>query len=121
LQHACVAAVAAALTIAAPAFAGNAPGISDGEILIGQSGPYSGPASAYSANSRVEIAYFNMINDEGGINGRKITIISLDDGYNPAKTVEQTRRLVEENHVAFIFSTIGTPTNVAIRKYLNDR
>jgi branched-chain amino acid transport system substrate-binding protein len=121
LQRALVAAVAAGLTVAAPVFAENAPGITDGEILIGQSGPYSGPASAYSANNRVEIAYFTMINDQGGINGRKITIISLDDGYNPAKTVEQTRKLIEEDHVAFIFSTIGTPTNVAIRKYLNDR
>jgi branched-chain amino acid transport system substrate-binding protein len=121
LQRALVAAVAAGLTVAAPAFAENAPGVTAGEILIGQSGPYSGPASAYSANNRVEIAYFNMINDQGGINGRKITIISLDDGYNPAKTVEQTRKLIEEDHVVFIFSTIGTPTNVAIRKYLNDR
>jgi branched-chain amino acid transport system substrate-binding protein len=114
-------AFAAALTLTAPALAENAPGITDHEILIGQTSPYSGPASAYSANSKVEIAYFTMVNDQGGINGRKIKIISLDDGYNPAKTVELTRRLVEQDKVAFIFSTIGTPTNVAIRKYLNDR
>ena len=121
MQRARIAAVAAGLTIAAPAFAANAPGITDREILIGQSGPYSGAASAYAADSRVELAYFNMINDQGGINGRKIRIISLDDGYDPAKTVEQTRTLVERDRVAFIFSTIGTSTNLAIRQYLNDR
>ena len=115
------AALAAGIVIAAPALAENAPGITDTEILIGQTSPYSGPASLYSANSKVEIAYFQMINDQGGINGRKIKIISLDDGYNPAKTVELTRKLVEQDKVAFIFSTIGTPTNVAIRKYLNER
>jgi branched-chain amino acid transport system substrate-binding protein len=113
------AALAAGIAIAAPALAENAPGVTDTEILIGQTSPYSGPASLYSANSKVEIAYFQMINDKGGINGRKIKIISLDDGYNPAKTVELTRKLVEQDKVAFIFSTIGTPTNVAIRKYLN--
>jgi branched-chain amino acid transport system substrate-binding protein len=108
------------LALAAPAVAQNAPGVTDSEIKIGQTSPYSGPASAYSANSKVEIAYFQMINEQGGINGRKIKIISLDDGYNPAKTVEQTRKLVEEEQVAFIFSSIGTPTNIATRKYLND-
>jgi branched-chain amino acid transport system substrate-binding protein len=113
--------LAAGLLAVAPAWAANAPGVTDSEILIGQTSPYSGPASAYSANSKVEIAYFNMIDDQGGINGRKIRILSLDDGYNPAKTVELTRRLVEQDNVAFIFSTIGTPTNIAIRKYLNDR
>lgn len=113
------AALAAGIAIAAPALAENAPGVTDTEILIGQTSPYSGPASLYSANSKVEIAYFQMINDKRGINGRKIKIISLDDGYNPAKTVELTRKLVEQDKVAFIFSTIGTPTNVAIRKYLN--
>ncbi len=121
MQRLSIAVAAATLAMAVPALAENAPGITDSEILIGQSSPYSGPASAYSANSKVEIAYFQMINDQGGINGRKVRIISLDDGYNPAKTVELTRKLIEENHVAFIFSTIGTPTNVAIRKYLNDR
>ncbi|HXE15670.1 MAG TPA: ABC transporter substrate-binding protein [Stellaceae bacterium] len=114
-------AVLAGIAAATAARAENAPGITDTEILIGQTSPYSGPASAYSANSKVEIAYFRMINDKGGINGRKIRIISLDDGYNPAKTVELTRKLVEQDKVAFIFSTIGTPTNVAIRKYLNER
>jgi branched-chain amino acid transport system substrate-binding protein len=110
----------AGLIAVTPAWAANAPGVTDSEILIGQTSPYSGPASAYSANSKVEIAYFNMIDDQGGIGGRKIKILSLDDGYNPAKTVELTRRLVEQDNVAFIFSTIGTPTNIAIRKYLND-
>jgi branched-chain amino acid transport system substrate-binding protein len=114
-------AIVASLALAAPALAQNAPGVTDHEILIGQSAPYSGPASLYSANNRAEIAYFKMIDDRGGIDGRQIKIISLDDGYNPARTVEQTRKLIEEDHVAFIFSTIGTPTNIAIRKYLNDR
>ncbi|MGH6980629.1 MAG: ABC transporter substrate-binding protein [Stellaceae bacterium] len=115
------AALAAGIAATAPAVAANAPGITDTEILIGQTSPYSGPASQYSANSKVEIAYFQMINDTGGINGRKIKIVSLDDGYNPAKTVELTRKLIEQDKVAFIFSTIGTPTNVAIRKYLNEQ
>ncbi len=115
-----VCAAIAAASLFGRAWAENAPGVTDTEIKIGQTSPYSGPASAYSANSKAEIAYFNMINDQGGINGRKIKIVSLDDGYNPAKTVELTRKLVEEEQVAFIFSTIGTPTNVAIRKYLND-
>jgi branched-chain amino acid transport system substrate-binding protein len=115
------AAIGVALLATNAARADNAPGITDTEIKIGQTSPYSGPASAYSANSKAEISYFNMINDQGGINGRKIKIVSLDDGYNPAKTVELTRKLVEEEQVAFIFSTIGTPTNVAIRKYLNDQ
>src|SRR5579862_7252022 len=111
----------ALILLTGPTLAENAPGVTDKEILIGQTSPYSGPASQYSANSKVEIAYFTMINDRGGINGRKIKIISLDDGYNPAKTVELTRKLIEQDKVAFIFSTIGTPTNVAIRKYLNER
>jgi branched-chain amino acid transport system substrate-binding protein len=115
-----LASVAGALAVAAPAWAENAPGVTATEIKIGQTSPYSGPASAYSANSKAEIAYFQMIDDAGGINGRKIKIVSLDDGYNPAKTVEQTRKLIEDEQVAFNFSSIGTPTNVAIRKYLSD-
>ena len=82
--------------------------------------PYSGPVSAYGAIGRAEVAYFRMINEQGGINGRKINLISLDDGYSPPKTVEQTRRLVEQEQVAFIFNSLGTPTNIAIRQYLND-
>jgi branched-chain amino acid transport system substrate-binding protein len=83
--------------------------------------PYSGPASPYSAVGKAESAYFNMINEQGGVNGRKISLISLDDAFSPPKTVEQTRRLVEEDHVAFIWQSLGTPTNTAIQRYLNDR
>src|SRR5438477_13018091 len=83
--------------------------------------PYSGPASSYGAVGRTDAAYFQMINDQGGINGRKITFISLDDGYSPAKTVEATRRLVEQDQVAFIFHSLGSAHNTAIQRYLNDR
>jgi branched-chain amino acid transport system substrate-binding protein len=103
-----------------PAWAANAPGVTDTEIKIGQTMPYSGPASAYGALGRTEAAYFKMINEQGGVNGRKLNLISLDDGYTPPKTVEQTRRLVEQEQVAFIFGSLGTPTNAAIRQYLND-
>lgn len=103
-----------------PAWAENAPGVSDTEIKIGQTAPYSGPASAYGVIARTEAAYFKMINDQGGVNGRKINLISLDDAYSPPKTVEQVRRLVEQEQVAFMFQIIGTPPNAAIRQYLND-
>jgi branched-chain amino acid transport system substrate-binding protein len=106
---------------AVPAGAENAPGVTATEIRIGQTMPYSGPASAYSAIGRVEAAYFKMINEAGGINGRKIVLLSEDDGYNPAKTVEVTRKLVESDQVAFIFNSLGTAANTAIEKYLNDR
>jgi branched-chain amino acid transport system substrate-binding protein len=96
------------------------PGVTETEIKIGQTLPYSGPASAFGVIGRTEAAYFRMINDQGGINGRKITFISLDDGYNPSKTVEQVRRLVEQERVAFLANTLGTPTNAAIRQYLNE-
>lgn len=102
------------------AWAANAPGVTDTEIKFGQSIPYSGPASVYSVVGRVEAAYFKMINEMGGVNGRKLNFISLDDAFSPPKTVEQTRRLVEEEGVAFIFSTLGTPPNLAIRSYLNE-
>lgn len=95
------------------------PGVTDTEILIGQTQPYSGPVSYLSVIGRAEAAYFKKINDEGGVNGRKIRLISLDDGYNPSKTVEQTRRLVEQDEVLLIFGSVGTPTNTAIHKYLN--
>ena len=95
------------------------PGVSDVEIKIGQSMPYSGAASSYGVIGKAETAYFQMVNDKGGVNGRKITLLSLDDGYSPPKTVEQTRRLVEEDKVLLIFSTFGTPTNAVIKKYLN--
>jgi len=95
------------------------PGASDTEIKIGQTMPYSGPASAYSASGKAEAAYFQKINAEGGVNGRKIKLISLDDSYSPPKTVEQTRRLVEQDEVLLIFGSLGTPTNTSIHKYLN--
>src|ERR1700744_1203951 len=98
----------------------NAPGITDSEIKIGQTMPYSGPISGYSTIGRAEVAYFKMINDQGGINGRKINLISLDDGYSPPKTVEQIRRLVEQEQVAAIFNSLGTAPNSAIRDYLNE-
>jgi branched-chain amino acid transport system substrate-binding protein len=98
----------------------DTPGVTDSEIKIGQTMPYSGPASAYGVIGRTEAAYFKMINDMGGVNGRKINLISLDDSYSPPKTVEQVRRLVEQEQVAFLFQTLGTAPNLAIRQYLND-
>ncbi len=97
------------------------PGVTDTEIKIGQTTPYSGPASAYgNLLSKTQVAYVRMINEHGGINGRKITLISLDDGYSPPKTVEQTRRLVEQDHVLGIFDSLGTAPNAAIQRYLNE-
>ncbi len=98
-----------------------APGVSDSEIKIGQTMPYSGPASALGNAGRAHAAYFNMVNDQGGINGRKIRLISLDDAYSPPKTVEQTRKLVEGEGVALIFGSLGTAPNMAIHKYLNTK
>jgi branched-chain amino acid transport system substrate-binding protein len=95
------------------------PGASATEIKLGQTMPYSGPASAYGTIGKVEAAYFKMINDRGGVNGRKIELISLDDGYSPPKTVEQVRRLVEQDEVLALFQTLGTPPNSAIHKYVN--
>jgi len=111
------------LALAQPATAQKkyAPGVTDSEIKIGQTMPYSGPASAYGTIGKAENAYFNMINEKGGINRRKIVFISLDDGYSPPRTVEQVRRLVEQEQVAFTFNTLGTPPNSAIQKYLNER
>ena len=99
----------------------NAPGTTDTEIKIGQTMPYSGPISAYGAIGRAQLAYFKRLNEQGGINGRKINLISLDDGYSPPKTVEQIRRLVEVDQVAFIFQSLGDVTNAAVQRYLNDR
>ena len=114
------AAAAAFAATAGSARADNAPGVTDAEIKIGQTMPYSGPASAYGVIGRTEAAYFKMINEQGGVNGRKINLISLDDAYSPPKTVEQVRRLVEDEKVAFLFQTLGTPPNLAIRQYCND-
>jgi branched-chain amino acid transport system substrate-binding protein len=96
-------------------------GATDTEIKIGNIMPYSGPASAYGVIGKTEAAYFKMINDAGGINGRKINFISYDDGYSPPKTVEQARKLVESDEVLFLFSTLGTPPNSAIHKYMNSK
>jgi ABC-type branched-subunit amino acid transport system substrate-binding protein len=95
------------------------PGASDTEIKIGNTNPYSGPASAYGTIGKAIAAYWKMVNDNGGINGRKINFISLDDSYSPPKTVEQTRKLVEQERVLLDFQPLGTPTNTAIHKYMN--
>jgi branched-chain amino acid transport system substrate-binding protein len=113
-------AAAAAFAAGARAALADTPGVTDTEIKIGQTMPYSGPASSYGLIGRAETAYFKMINEMGGVNGRKINLISLDDGYSPPKTVEQVRRLVEQEQVAFLFQTLGTPCNLAIRQYCND-
>ena len=111
----------AACVGAAPALAEKkyGPGASDSEIKIGNTMPYSGPASAYGTIGRAGSAYFKMINEQGGVNGRKINFISLDDGYSPPRTVEQVRKLVEQEQVLFLAGTLGTPPNSAIHKYVN--
>ncbi|MGH6990079.1 MAG: ABC transporter substrate-binding protein [Stellaceae bacterium] len=118
-----IAAVLCGLMSLQPALAQKqyGPGVSDSQILIGQTQPYSGPASTYSTIGKASAAYFAMVNAKGGINGRKIKFLSWDDGYNPAKTVEQTRKLVEEEHVLLIFDSVGTPTSLAVQKYLNQK
>jgi ABC-type branched-subunit amino acid transport system substrate-binding protein len=95
------------------------PGASDTEIKVGNIMPYSGPASAYGTIGRAEAAYFRMINEQGGIKGRKITFISYDDAYSPPKTVEQARKLVEGDEVLLIYQSLGTAPNSAIQKYMN--
>src|SRR3954463_16414613 len=97
------------------------PGASDSEIKLGNIMPYSGPLSAYALIGRTQDAFFKRLNAEGGINGRKISFISYDDSFSPAKTVEQARKLVESDEVLLIFQSLGTPTNNAIQKYLNDK
>ncbi len=97
------------------------PGVTDSEIKIGQTMPYSGPASAWSTVGKAQAAYFKMINENGGINGRKVTLISYDDAYSPPKAVEQVRRLVESDEVLLIFQMLGSPSNAAVQKYLNQR
>ena len=95
------------------------PGASDKEVKVGNIMPYSGPASAYAAIGKAAAAYFKKINDEGGINGRKINFISVDDGYSPPKAVEMARKLVEQDEVLLVFNPLGTPSNSAIHKYMN--
>src|ERR1700689_5815614 len=116
----CAAAAVAAASPVHRTWAANAPGITDAEIKIGQTFPYSGPASGYGAIARAQAAYFKMINEKGGVNGRKLNLISLDDGYSAPKTVEQTRRLVEQEGVAFTFQSFDGFTNLAVRPYLNE-
>lgn len=111
--------LAAAVASSAQADKMYGPGVSDSEIKIGNTNPYSGPASAYGQIGHTIQAYIDKINAEGGINGRKINLISLDDSYSPPKTVEQIRKLVEQEQVLFLFQTLGTPTNSAIHKYVN--
>jgi branched-chain amino acid transport system substrate-binding protein len=116
---------AAALATAAgklPAFAADeTPGATATELKIGHTIAYSGPASSYGVIGRLETAFFDMVNEQGGVAGRKINFISLDDGYSPPKTVEQVRRLVEVDQVALLFNTLGTPTNSAIHRYVNQK
>jgi branched-chain amino acid transport system substrate-binding protein len=121
-----VSAIAAIALLAVAARPGAAeprygPGASDSEIKIGQTMPYSGAASAYGTIGKAEAAYFAMINDQGGINGRKIKFLTVDDGYSPPKTVEQIRKLVEQDQVLLLFQTMGTATNNAVHKYVNDK
>jgi ABC-type branched-subunit amino acid transport system substrate-binding protein len=113
------AAAAAMIATAANAQKKYGPGVSDTEIRIGNIMPYSGPASSYGVIGKTEAAYFNKINAEGGINGRKITFISYDDAYSPPKAIEQARKLVEGDEVLLIFQPLGTPSNSAIQKYMN--
>jgi branched-chain amino acid transport system substrate-binding protein len=116
--------LAAGLFVTTPFLAGDrqyGQGASDTEIKIGQTMPYSGPLSASSVIGKVQAAYFRMINDHGGVNGRKITLISYDDAATPSKTVEQVRKLIESDEVLFTFQTLGNASNIAVQKYLNDR
>jgi branched-chain amino acid transport system substrate-binding protein len=99
----------------------QSPGVTATELKIGNTAAYSGPASAYGIIAKTEAAYFKMVNDQGGVGGRMINYVSLDDGYSPPKTVDQVRRLVEEEQVAFMFATIGTPSNTAISRYTNGK
>jgi ABC-type branched-subunit amino acid transport system substrate-binding protein len=107
--------------MAIPAAAQNAPGVTDSEIKIGQTMPYTGPGARFSANGLAEMAYMKMINDQGGINGRKINLISVDDGFMPWRTGNETRKLIEVEQVAFVFGSIGTTTQLSVAKYLNER
>ena len=113
-----------ALALASPLALGQKkydPGASDKEIKVGNINPYSGPASAYGTIGKTIGAYFKKVNDDGGVNGRKINYISMDDGYSPPKTVEMARKLVEQDEVLLIFQPLGTPSNSAIQKYMNGK
>lgn len=123
LKSALIAGVAMVAMAAASqaAAADYGPGVTDTEIKIGNTNPYSGPASSYGTIGKSIAAFWDMVNANGGINGRKITFVTVDDGYSPPKTVEQTRRLVEQEKVLFVFQGLGTPTNSAIHKYMNKK
>jgi ABC-type branched-subunit amino acid transport system substrate-binding protein len=95
------------------------PGASDTEIRLGETAPFSGPVAVAGAIGQASLAYFAAVNKAGGINGRQVKLLSLDDGYSPPKTVEATRRLVEDDNVLMLFGSVGTPTNAAVEKYLN--
>src|SRR3982751_4894669 len=119
-------ALATAFAIALPASAADAQkkydtGATDTEIKIGQTVPFSGPASAYAGIGKTQAAYLRMINDRGGINGRKLNLIQYEDAYSPPKAVEQVRKLVESDEVLLTFQLIGTPSNAAVQKYLNGK
>jgi|SRR5579864_7333322 len=128
-RRAILGAAPAALVLGSPLFVARparaakqyGPGVTDSEIKIGNTGPYSGPLSNASPIPISMLAYFKMINDQGGVNGRKITCISYDDGYSPPKAVEMTRKLVENDQVLFITGSVGTPTNTAIWQYMNEQ
>src|SRR3977135_1419676 len=116
--------LAAGLFVTTPLLAGDrqyGQGTSDTENKSGQTMPYSGPLAASSVSGKVQAAYFRMINDHGGVNGRKITLISYDDAATPSKTVEQVRRLIESDEVLLTFQTLGNASNIAVQKYLNAR
>jgi branched-chain amino acid transport system substrate-binding protein len=112
-----------AILASASAWSGEytGPGVTKDEIVIGNTAPYSGPVSALGTTIKAAAAYFRKVNDEGGVNGRKIRFISYDDGYAPPKTVEQTRRLIESDNVLLVFGSLGTPTSAAVQKYLNEK
>ena len=120
IAFACALALTLALAAVLPAVA-QTPGVTATEIKLGNTNPYSGPASAYGTIGKAIGAYFKKVNEEGGINGRKVNYITLDDGYSPPKAVEMVRQLVEQEQVALLFQTLGTPTNTAIHKYVNGK
>src|ERR671919_393308 len=113
--------VAVVLAVTLAASAQTTMGVTATEIKVGNTNPYSGPASAYGTIGKAIGAYFKKVNDEGGINGRKITYVTYDDSYSPPKAVEMVRKLVEQDEVALLFQTLGTPTNSAVHKYMNQR
>jgi branched-chain amino acid transport system substrate-binding protein len=121
LKRLLVLALFVGLTLPAAVLAADTVGVTATEIKVGNTNPYSGPASAYGTIGKALGAYFKKVNDEGGVNGRKIAYITYDDAYSPPKTVEMVRKLVEQDQVALLFQTLGTPTNTAIHKYMNQQ